>query len=187
MWGATGRSWWRAWRWGNFNPRTPCGVRLATLVLLGEDTRISIHAPRVGCDGEGPGGGREKPISIHAPRVGCDGEKMRKIAEIVEISIHAPRVGCDPRAHSRYNAVINFNPRTPCGVRLHHCPGQPLDLFISIHAPRVGCDLLFQFRCLTYQKFQSTHPVWGATDLSDSGGKSQINFNPRTPCGVRPT
>ena len=34
---------------------------------------------------------------------------------------------------------------------------------ISIHAPRVGCDSgRLQIRAFT-DKFQSTHPVWGAT------------------------
>ena len=33
--------------------------------------------------------------------------------------------------------------------------------------------------------FQSTHPVWGATALSVTFCCSSVNFNPRTPCGVR--
>ena len=34
--------------------------------------------------------------------------------------------------------------------------------------------------------FQSTHPVRGATFLRPFGVKRCTNFNPRTPCGVRP-
>ena len=78
-----------------------------------------------------------------------------------------------------------FNPRTPCGVRLQRAG------FLRIHT-----------------KFQSTHPVWGATDggcahhlgntisihaprvgcdqpRSGSPLLSSGDFNPRTPCGVR--
>ena len=59
----------------------------------------------------------------------------------ITISIHAPRVGCDPH---------------PLAQRGKWCG-------ISIHAPRVGCD----GSVCTYQqvlrRFQSTHPVWGAT------------------------
>ena len=83
---------------------------------------------------------------------------------MIEISIHAPRVGCD-----------GFK----VGKRV-------VPLRISIHAPRVGCDpgrLAFMSSVV---RFQSTHPVWGATrpvDLRYVGG---LDFNPRTPCGVRP-
>ncbi len=34
----------------NFNPRTPCGVRLDGGAELCDAALISIHAPRVGCD-----------------------------------------------------------------------------------------------------------------------------------------
>ena len=79
-------------------------------------------------------------ISIHAPRVGCDGENARFYAEGGGISIHAPRVGCDAgydyegvqmavfqSTHPVWGATFtyvahatvegHFNPRTPCGVR----------------------------------------------------------------------
>ena len=36
--------------YGYFNPRTPCGVRLSTYGQALEVAKISIHAPRVGCD-----------------------------------------------------------------------------------------------------------------------------------------
>ena len=35
----------------------------------------------------------------------------------------------------------NFNPRTPCGVRLGDFKGYYTAQNISIHAPRVGCDI----------------------------------------------
>ena len=80
-----------------------------------------------------------------------------------EISIHAPRVGCDIRPDRPKREKMNFNPRTPCGVR--QVWGQVVDTFlrISIHAPRVGCD------------------ANGTTTPSTTS-----YFNPRTPCGVRP-
>ena len=33
-------------------------------------------------------------VSIHAPRVGCD-ENLLEMTNVLEVSIHAPRVGCD--------------------------------------------------------------------------------------------
>ena len=38
------------------------------------------------------------------------------------------------------NAFVNFNPRTPRGVRPDHKAMLNKGLNISIHAPREGCD-----------------------------------------------
>ena len=124
-------------------------------------------------------------ISIHAPRVGCDttGAKAVKQATLFQsthpvwgatwrrgchegagyISIHAPRVGCDD-------------------PEMYHLLGAP---GISIHAPRVGCDGMSNKGTGRTNKFQSTHPVWGATVLSGATKAAERHFNPRTPCGVR--
>ena len=37
---------------------------------------------------------------------------------LTEISIHAPLAGCDGRRGTHRVHLRNFNPRTPCGVRL---------------------------------------------------------------------
>ena len=58
---------------------------------------------------------------------------------------------------------MDFNPRTPCGVR-----------------PRQGGGRG------TRPRFQSTHPVWGATVRWLQEHVHGRHFNPRTPCGVRP-
>ena len=106
--------------------------------------KISIHAPRVGCDlkqqhptrlrtnnfnPRTPGWGatfhdkaatfRAFDISIHAPRVGCDKQLAASVGGKSKISIHAPRVGCDGESRQL----------------------RPLPTVISIHAPRVGCDV----------------------------------------------
>ena len=81
--------------------------------------------------------------------------------QVFQISIHAPLAGCDYRVRN-----FPFAPR------------------ISIHAPLAGCDsslyLLFQPR-----RFQSTHPLRGATRSHPAQEAAKMNFNPRTPCGVR--
>ena len=79
----------------SFNSRTPGGVRLAWVEFHGWDIKVSIHAPREGCDSvlsvwtmwrysfnsRTPGGVRRRrsisriinaKVSIHAPREGCD-------------------------------------------------------------------------------------------------------------------
>ena len=58
------------------------------------------------------------------------------------ISIHAPRVGSDAAPGRRVCAGTDFNPRSPCGER----------------HPRV-------IQRVPEKRFQSTLPVWGATDL----------------------
>ena len=125
----------------NFNPRTPCGVRLNGLFCFQYNTRISIHAPRAGCDSDGcfcnhgterfqsthPVRGathrrriqqrQSRKISIHAPRAGCDRRRDTTQPAARPISIHAPRAGCDDRKRAKDTRPHNFNPRTPCGVR----------------------------------------------------------------------
>ena len=101
------------------------------------------------------------------------------------ISIHAPRVGSD---------------LCPLSDPEDTCP-------ISIHAPRVGSDELTALVVEVYGLFQSTLPVWGATERQHlrgqrhgisihaprvggdgtpaSTGTTPRDFNPRSPCGER--
>ena len=169
----------------------------------------------------------------------------------IDISIHAPLAGCDHPARYKTPCTANFNPRTPCGVRPMPFPGRltnsrfqsthplrgatadcqlteafdgisihaPLagcdpspfpqlnQILISIHAPLAGCDGGDARKWLTMAQFQSTHPLRGATFTVLSllryvcisihaplagcdpphmiQGLRNIDFNPRTPCGVR--
>ena len=101
----------------------------------------------------------------------------------------------------------HFNPRSPCGERLHllqhehdhffisiHAPRVGSDprrslhgeeYRISIHAPRVGSDALHWRVFFIFLLFQSTLPVWGATALFGVLGICGGYFNPRSPCGER--
>ena len=125
----------------------------------------------------------------------------------VGISIHAPLAGCDGVRHRQRFRFIDFNPRTPCGVRL-----QPHLWLLRLRNfnPRTPCGVrLSPFRIgSATSKFQSTHPLRGATErypLELVGADISIHaplagcdrhrrtharhppyFNPRTPCGVRP-
>ena len=146
----------------NFNPRTPCGVRQDVQRMVWRMIAISIHAPRAGCDtGDGVVVTKNE-ISIHAPRAGCDvaipdsfvyslqfqsthpvrgatGSARRRQVRS-GISIHAPRAGCDNAWRYITRRQTDFNPRTPCGVRLRRC-----------------------LQSTQTATFQSTHPVRGAT------------------------
>ena len=131
---------------GNFNPRTPRGVRLGPGAIVRPGSLdISIHAPREGCD--------SSPSSVDRWN---------------EISIHAPREGCDRISVFLLGGFTNFNPRTPRGVRPSYCCQFQAYQCISIHAPREGCDLVSDGAEVLRAIFQSTHPARGATGRGSS-------------------
>ena len=76
-------------------------------------SRISIHAPREGCDVPAQVLADVVLISIHAPREGCDLPIMHGAGQDVLISIHAPREGCDRPCSRPSPGAVHFNPRTP--------------------------------------------------------------------------
>ena len=104
-------------------------------------------------------------ISIHAPLAGCDHSSLAHWPT-KEISIHAPLAGCDPSSVWVLCSGCNFNPRTPCGVRLYF----PDDAYDGV-------------------PFQSTHPLRGATHGADGCGRTrQISIHaPLAGCDLRPS
>ena len=151
--------------------------------------RISIHAPRVGSDhtnkhkrrrwwrfqstlpvwGATGAVGRGKRVCGFQSTLPVWGATRYKylVAVVVRISIHAPRVGSDAVACvGRIRKIFYFNPRSPCGERPCFWRISALWLYISIHAPRVGSDLGGIVQGVSGMLFQSTLPVWGATNKS---------------------
>ena len=141
-------------------------MRGATLRLgaHGAGHGISIHAPHAGCDNNTDKSPvRDPAISIHAPHAGCDQEIREAAREQppfqsthpmrgatapsgvpqvpITISIHAPHAGCDS---SKTVLRLTFE-------------------LISIHAPHAGCDPFVWLRGARPPRFQSTHPMRGAT------------------------
>ena len=100
-------------------PRVGSDARLDAGFGVGRE--ISIHAPRVGSDVFDVDSHKSLAISIHAPRVGSD-RSIYSLFPSGWISIHAPRVGSDLRMLLFGNVIKHFNPRSPCGERLLHCP-----------------------------------------------------------------
>ena len=215
----------------NFNPRTPCGVRPTMRIVSSStaafqsthpvrgatqrreiivlDGRISIHAPRAGCDR------LYSSINLNLtdfnPRTPC-GVRRFKEGGAHGMDHFNPRTPCGVRlavarpcfslklfqsTHPVRGATFwatrgggrlsDFNPRTPCGVRRHfvkymdgqtdisiHAPRAGCDYHnsitralsrISIHAPRAGCDHTALSAGVYGCRFQSTHPVRGATSV----------------------
>ena len=168
-------------------------------------------------------------ISIHAPLAGCDHKhSLRKKGEQLFQSTHPLRGATTINRRDMFKN--DFNPRTPCGVRLYFFSQTfDIDKFQSTHPlrgatcrllssrlsilfqsthPLRGATSLAGLKDLVVKVFQSTHPLRGATISvlfscfsmiisihaplagCDHNAASLFfirqNFNPRTPCGVRP-
>ncbi|SCI69850.1 Uncharacterised protein [uncultured Clostridium sp.] len=126
----------------NFNPHSPCGERRNRLSHGLQRLQISIHAPRVGSDGdETYYSVRLFQISIHAPRVGSDPARCPSTPAAPQFQSTLPVWGATIRIKHRYYKINNFNPRSPCGERRGLGNRSFCGFHISIHAPRVGSDL----------------------------------------------
>ena len=161
-------------------PRKGCDKSL-TVIQSGQ--LISIHAPRKGCDYVKLHGVDKLVISIHAPRKGCD-TVVYVCVYFFCISIHAPRKGCDNALLALAGTLIDFNPRTPQGVRQLQRQQQIfINIFQSTHPARgATCS---SCRKSSHFAFQSTHPARGATARSCCYLVKDGHFNPRIPQGVR--
>ena len=125
-------------------------------------------------------------ISTHAPLAGRDKQCRSRPQKARKFQPTRPLRGATGRLAHIPPVISYFNPRAPCGAR----PA------VSIISP---CKTLFQptrpLRGATMQsetayhfgKFQPTRPLRGATLPSNSLSISQSYFNPRAPCGARPT
>ena len=144
-------------------------------------------------------------VSIHAPRAGRD-SLHRIFLHRAAVSIHAPRAGRDGRSPLPSVSVCRFNPRAPCGARRResaimrmllqfqstrpvrgatHAPTiTAVPPFVSIHAPRAGRDPAFAHFPLGGIGFNPRAPC-GARPSSRPNPRTIRRFNPRAPCGAR--
>ena len=171
-----------------FNSRTPGGVRLGRYSKLSDDRvfqfthpgrgathaksanlvpgRVSIHAPREGCDFyRRQDYEASHPVSIHAPREGCDYTKLSD-DRVKRFQFTHPGRGATSVHTLQTSAKRSFNSRTPGGVRPYRTSSLQKKPGVSIHAPREGCDLVPPRFMLSDETFQFTHPGRGATLLS---------------------
>ena len=168
----------------NFNPRSPCGERPNLLGTWWCRCIFQSTLPVWGATSWPPRPQRSPAISIHAPRVGSDATSKRS-AWCCRISIHAPRVGSDHDRQRPPSPGGYFNPRSPCGERLHLCRYDSPSRHISIHAPRVGSDAMI-ISHLSNQKISIHAPRVGSDNRSYIALWEPGYFNPRSPCGERP-
>ena len=189
-----------------FNPRAPCGARLPP---MGYYTISLCFNPRAPCGARRGAPYRSFSCSMFQSTRPVRGATHTMIVwfYIGNVSIHAPRAGRDDVAPFELPFPACFNPRAPCGARLHlHDWYGRFQLFqstrpvrgattlirfrrripyVSIHAPRAGRDPWYKRKGGSKEMFQSTRPVRGATrDSNRRCGRNRC-FNPRAPCGAR--
>ena len=73
-------------------------------------------------------------ISIHALLAESDWVEGPEMTQEKVISIHALLAESDRGLAEQFALPEDFNPRSPCGERLHQHPGRDPDDDISIHA-----------------------------------------------------
>ena len=97
-------------------------------------------------------------ISIHAPRVGSDGQRQDHHA-LRHISIHAPRVGSD-RTYgvAKFVREDDFNPRSPRGERRVAQYGYHENSLFQSTLPAWGATLLPLFLRLRASDFNPRSP-----------------------------
>ena len=169
---------------GNFNPRTPRGVRRMGAHTQSDGRYFNPRTPRGVRRRDCKWFNHYTMISIHAPREGCDPVPERPCCTSETISIHAPREGCDKPPPKGRQAQLNFNPRTPRGVRHRLTSQSHPGGVISIHAPREGCDPSPAKEYWVYPNFNPRTPR-GVRLFYPTFIRLIQHFNPRTPRGVR--
>ena len=183
--GATGRG--LATRRGDrgFNSRTPGGVRLLRVCLRTTNVSFQFTHPGRGATA-GARAQRDRPrVSIHAPREGCDTTQGNTLCLTKRFNSRTPggvRLGLSFSEEVDYKFQFTHPGRgaTPRQKRQEHLARG------SIHAPREGCDTNPMTAKEREDKFQFTHPGRGATAKRSNPHCELTSFNSRTPGGVRP-
>ena len=168
---------------GDFNPRSPCGLRrsaldIALLYMKFQSTQSLRTATPICANNlhrivvfQSTQSLRTatgslttfhfiSPISIHAVLADCD---IATPAGTLppSISIHAVLADCDIKLIDYQTCHLYFNPRSPCGLRL--------------------CCVTKKCK---WNYFNPRSPC-GLRPSGNGGDKTLKHFNPRSPCGLR--
>ena len=148
----------------HFNPRSPCGERQFAACLLDTVLYISTHAPRAGSDSSSPAlSASLAPFQPTLPVRGAtrngQGDRSHE-----HFSTHAPRAGSDPRLRVDGGDHMPISTHAPRAGSDQHPLHVVRPVVISTHAPRAGSD--------AWRGWRRSRPAY---------------FNPRSPCGERPT
>ncbi len=160
--GATGADFVRRLADGDFNPRTPRGVRRSVSHRYNAGIYFNPRTPR-----------------------GVRPDRYVTISPKLTISTHAPREGCDMVHGSKYRSISPFQPTHPARGATDGMPDASADLrYFNPRTPR-GVRPARALPVESIPRFQPTHPARGATFPCTRYGSAKRHFNPRTPRGVR--
>ena len=146
----------------NFNPRSPHGERLSSVLALPLTRHFNPRSPH----GERPvlmAAARGTDISIHASRTGSDHPLERKKIQKAKFQSTLPARGATGDWYDAWDSGADFNPRSPHGER----PGaRQYPPFVYDFNPRSPhgerhCQVVRHF---FLKVFQSTLPARGATE-----------------------
>ena len=169
-----------------FNPRSPCGERRSAGM---RGTRSRYFNPRSPC-GErhifGADDSRECLFQSTLPVRGATLFRSRYLT-MRQFQSTLPVRGATHHDQDLDHSRRHFNPRSPCGERLTSPTDGGYLVPISIHAPRAGSDISMGSTFTIATGFQSTLPVRGATWQYHPWRPQSRYFNPRSPCGERPS
>ena len=206
LWGATRNSPPSAAGGRSFNPRTPVGCDLLSLLLSPPlPHRFNPRTP-VGCDRQTgvspnfrhrfqsthPCGVRPtvhrysqgySKVSIYAPLWGATNGSTAPKAHLTSFNPRTP-VGCDNFRVPAASPFFRFQSTHPCGVRRYITDGYALLIEVSIHAPLWGAT----GRCLQIlpgrRRFNPRTPV-GCDNREILFRGKRVKFQSTHPCGVR--
>ena len=109
------------WRgWYHFNPRAPCGARRVSWPRWACKTLFQPTRPLRGATFGETMDAAEKMISTHAPLAGRDGVAKNQKYITQKFQPTRPLRGATAQAAEAGGHPPDFNPRAPCGARLHH-------------------------------------------------------------------
>ena len=145
-----------------FNPRTPCGVRRGKMDCVCRYVRFQSTHPMRG--------------ATHAIDVLLYMSRFQSTHPMRGATIHKPSMRYRGRFQSTH-PMRGATGRCFCRKSRHQ--------FQSTH-PMRGATYPVEKYVKSCQ-FQSTHPMRGATAGRVKAKAAGYDFNPRTPCGVRPT
>ena len=147
-----------------FNPRSPCGERRVSNAVFKDGVQFQSALPLRGATVES----------------GCD------YAAVNIFQSALPLRGATVVCRTTYTPV-EFQSALPLrGATGKRCPPGSRSP-ISIRAPLAGSDGVYGYSLCDDCIFQSALPLRGATVYGRMPSRMEGHFNPRSPCGERPT
>ena len=145
-----------------FNSRTPRGVRLHLLLTDRLNNKFQLTHPTRSATRTNKNNCRQHHISTHAPHAECDVYARYNDFDMFHFNSRTPR-GVRLPTPSDWSSIITFQLTHPTRSATSNSFSGDVTIYISTHAPHAECDTI------------------ALMTLAIS-----VDFNSRTPRGVRP-